>query len=85
MEPKNFPAVVIEINKKNMLLQISVDGRTKYLTVDINQVSFEVELLMSVVVVVIKDEKGSQFSKIVVKKSEPVELFGKDLDLLKTL
>lgn len=83
-----YPGTVIEVEKNasgdatSVLINVSINGKSHLVKKSINQLNFEVQPNMPLV---IEGIKRGQLKKLNIKKAEPVSLSNKDLELLKTL
>lgn len=83
-----YPGTVVDIEKnisgdaKNVVISVSIHGKSHMVKKSVSQLSFEVQPNMPLVVEGIK--RGSA-KKLNIKKAEPVSLSNIDLELLKSL
>lgn len=83
-----YPGTVIEVEKNvsgdatSVLINVSINGKSHLMKKSINQLNFEVQPNMPLV---IEGIKRGQLKKLNIKKAEAVSLSNKDLELLKTL
>ncbi len=83
-----YPATVIEVEKNvsgdatSVLINVSINGKSHLVKKNINQLNFEVQPNMPLV---IEGIKRGRLKKLNIKKAEPASLSNKDIELLKTL